>query len=110
MPTYRKGGPIDEKKDRGPVLMPKLFRRQVAYEMEKKAKVFAGTFTDFLRSRAEQCALTNEFLREGVHAAPMYNLHDFMKGKRFTQQPQDVVFREKFSSVVDDKGKRIDRF
>lgn len=108
--TYRKGGAVDEKKDRGLVLMPKLFRRQVAYEMEKTATVFSGTFTDFLRSRPEQCALTSEFLREGVHAAPMYYLHDFMKGKRFTKQPQDVVFREKFSSVVDEKGKRIDRF
>ena len=33
-----------------------------------------------------------------------------MKGKRFTRQPQDVVFKEKFSTVVDAKGKRIEKF
>lgn len=108
--VYRKGGPIDEKNDRGSVLMPKLFRRQVAYEMEKKAKVFSGSFSEFLAARPDECFLTDDFLKEGLHTATTHRLHEFMKGKRFTKKPQDVVFKEKFSSVVDAKGKRIEKF
>jgi hypothetical protein len=108
--VFRKGGPIDENKDKGPVLMPKLFRRQVAYEMEKKAKVFSGSFASFLEARPDECFLTAEFLDKGMHAASTHRLHEFMKGKRFTRKPQDVVFKEKFSTVVDSKGKRIEKF
>jgi endonuclease YncB( thermonuclease family) len=108
--TYRKGGPVDETNDRGPLLMPKLFRRQVAYVMESKAKVFSGSFTDFLEDRPDECFLTDDFIAAGVHTAETRQLHEFMKGKRFTKKPHDIVFKEKFSTVVDQKGARIERF
>lgn len=108
--VYRAGGPIDEARDRGPVLMPKLFRRQVAHRMEMHAKVFSGTFADFLEARPDECHLTEEFLAQGPTVAPTYRLHEFMKGKRFALFPQDVVFREKFSTVVNAAGNRIEKF
>jgi endonuclease YncB( thermonuclease family) len=108
--VYRKGGPIDEKKDRGRILMPKLFRRQVAFEMERLAKVFSGSFTDFLKARPDECFLTEDFLEQGLHSASTHRLHEFMKGQRFTKKPHDVVFKEKFSTVVDANGKRIEEF
>ena len=107
---YRKSGPIDAQNDNGSVIMPKLFRRQVAYKMEMHAKLFAGTFAEFLAVRPDECYLTDEFLEQGPHAAKTRRLDELMTGKRFTLEPQEVVFREKFSSVVNAVGKRIETF
>jgi endonuclease YncB( thermonuclease family) len=108
--VYRKGGPIDTANDQGALILPKLFRRQVAYRMELHAKVFKGSFAEFLTARPDECYLTSEFLDEGLHAAPTHRLAEFMKGKRFLKSPEDLVFREKFSSVVNAAGQRIDDF
>jgi endonuclease YncB( thermonuclease family) len=108
--VYRKGGPIDAANDVGNVLLPKLFRRQVAYHMEKKAKVFNGKFGEFLRARADECYLTDQFLSEGLHSAATHKFAEFLKGKRFLLGPEELVFREKFSSVVDAHGERVERF
>ena len=108
--VYRKGGPIDAENDQGAVILPKLFRRQVAYKMEVFAKVFKGSFAEFLADRPDECYLTSDFLAKGLHTAPTHRLAAFMKGKRFQKQPEDVVFREKFSSVIDAAGKRLDDF
>lgn len=108
--VYRKGGPIDAENDQGDLIMPKLFRRQVAYKMEVQAKVFKGSYAEFLADRPDECYLTSEFLDKGLHTAPTRRLAEFMKGKRFLKEPQDVVFREKFSTVVNAAGKRLDDF
>jgi endonuclease YncB( thermonuclease family) len=108
--VYREHGPFDEAADQGLVILPKLFRRQVAYRMERHAKVFAGNFAAFLKARPDDCFLTDEFLAQGPNSAPIHRLHHFMSGRRFTRQPQDVVFREKFSSLVDAAGQRLERF
>ncbi len=108
--VYRQGGLIDTAGDQGALILPKLFRRQVAYKMEVHAKVFNGSFAEFLAARPDECYLTDEFLDEGLHTAPTHRLAEFMKGKRFLKAPEDLVFREKFSSVVDAAGRRIDDF
>jgi endonuclease YncB( thermonuclease family) len=108
--VYRKGGPIDTENDQGALILPKLFRRQVAYKMEMLAKVFKGSFAEFLVARPDECYLTDEFLDKGLHSAPTHRLAEFMKGKRFGKRPEDLVYREKFSSVVDALGRRLDNF
>jgi len=108
--VYRKGGPIAADEDLGPLIMPKLFRRQVAYKMESFAKVFNGSYTDFLAARPDECYVTSEFLEKGLHTAPTRRLAEFMKGKRFLKEPQDLVFREKFSTMVNEAGKRLEDF
>ncbi len=108
--VYRKGGPIDTANDQGALILPKLFRRQVAYKMELQAEVFKGSFAEFLAARPDECYLTDEFLDKGLHTAPTHRLAEFMKGKRFGKQAEDLVFREKFSTVVNAAGQRIDDF
>jgi endonuclease YncB( thermonuclease family) len=108
--VYRKGGPIDTENDQGALILPKLFRRQVAYKTEVLAKVFNGSYAEFLADRPDECYLTGEFLDKGPHSAPTHRLAEFMKGKRFQKQAEDVVFREKFSTVVNSAGQRIDDF
>ena len=104
------GVDIEAAADKGDVIMPKLYRRQVAYQMQRKAKVFSGTFRDYLEANADRCFRTSEFLKEGVHTAASVMLHDFVKGATFGLQPHEVVFKEKFSTLVDSKGKEIVKF
>jgi endonuclease YncB( thermonuclease family) len=96
--------------DKGPILMPKLFRRQVAFQMEKKAKVSSGAFVDFLRKSPDDCYTLADFLKAGPHSAELRKLHEFMKGTKFTLKPHELVFREKFSTVVTESGKVIEEF
>jgi endonuclease YncB( thermonuclease family) len=108
--VYRRHGAPAPDRDAGPTLMPKVFRRQVAYELQKKAGVFAGTFASFLGKSPDDCYLLRDFLEMTIHSAPVRRLHEFIDGSTLKIAPQDVVFREKFSSVVGPDGKRLDSF
>jgi endonuclease YncB( thermonuclease family) len=109
--VYRRTGvEPDPSADRGPVLMPKLYRRQVAYRMERTARITRRPFIDFLRRSVDACFLTDDFLENGVHSAEVRYLHEFIEDRVFTLKPQELVFREKPSSVVDAQGHRVDVF
>jgi endonuclease YncB( thermonuclease family) len=108
---YRKNGAPDAAADKGKVIMPKLFRRQVAYQAETAAKLFKGSFKQFLARAPDECFLTDAFLAQGVHSAPTFVLADFITGSRFTVLPDALVFKEKPASLVDVRnGKRLDHF
>jgi endonuclease YncB( thermonuclease family) len=108
---YRKNGEPDAAADKGEVVMPKLFRRQVAFQAEKAAKLTTGTFGQFLARSVDECYLTHEFLEFGIHSAPTYALSDFIEKNRMTVSPEALVFKEKPSSLVDVRtGKRLERF
>jgi len=104
------GAAIDEQADKGPAIMPKMFRRQVAYHMQQSAGVFKGTFEKFLAQHPDECFTLKQFLAESVHSATTHHLDEFVKSSKFLVQPQELVFKEKPSMVVDAQGKRIDRF
>lgn len=108
--VYRPKGQPQPNKDKGKVLMPKIFRRQVAYRVQKKVGVVKGRFTDYLKANPDPCYKTTDFLKESVNTATEYKLHDFMQGRKFTLKPHEVVFREKFSSLVNKNGKKIEKF
>lgn len=96
--------------DKGPVLMPKIFRRQVSYRMEKAAKIFSGTFKKYLEGKPDSLFELKDFLHSGVHSAQTRTLSEFVAGTSFTAKPQDLVFREKYSTVVSEAGKVIKDF
>ncbi|HEX2584475.1 MAG TPA: thermonuclease family protein [Steroidobacteraceae bacterium] len=106
----RPGALIDEKKDKGPLIMPKLFRRQVAWQMHRKTGLFKGNLEKFLQANPDECMLLNDFLDNGVHSAKTRYLHEFVDGNRFTKKPHELVFKEKPSTVVDANGKPIEHF
>lgn len=108
--VYRPKGPVEAAQDKGPVLMPKLFRRQVAYRMQKAAGLAPDTFADFLKDNPDPCYETGEFLAQGLHTAPERKLHEFVKGSKILIKPHEVVFREKFSTLVDAQGQVIEKF
>lgn len=106
---FRPHGPKNPAKDKGKVLMPKIFRRQVAYRVQKKVGIVSGDFKTYLDKKIDYCFLTSEFLDQGT-AAPMRRLSEFVKGKQFKLKPHEVVFKEDPSVLVDKNNKKIEKF
>ena len=106
----KKGETIELEDDSGKLLMPKVYRRQVTYRMQKQVGLIAGTFADFLRNNPDECNTTDDFLKLGVHSAPTHRLDEFVKGKTFTLRPHEIVFKEKGSTLVDSKGRELNEF
>jgi endonuclease YncB( thermonuclease family) len=96
--------------DKGKVLLPKIFRRQVSWMVQKKAKVISTStsFYAYLKKTPDQLVLLNDFLNNGIHAAKILSLHDFVtKENLITKNPEDFVFQEKPGTLVNAKGKKI---
>lgn len=108
---YRgKGVAIDPAADVGPVVMPKIFRRLLAFNFEKAAGVRKGSFKAYLKERRDECFELEDFLEQGSNAARLTTLDRFMTGTRFRPEPQDIVFREKPSSLFDANDMKITAF
>lgn len=114
--VYRKADPeIDFKlgEDKGKVLMPKIFRRQCAWMVSKKAGVIARStsFQSYLKKTPDQLILLNELITMGAHSAPVYSLHDFLTvDNRVTKNPIDLVFKEKPGTLVNSRGTKITKW
>lgn len=104
------GAAINAAADAGPVLMPKIFRRLLAFSFEKGAGIRDGSFKTYLKERRDECFALQDFLEQGPHAASVTTLDRFMTGTRFRPEPQELVFREKPSSLFDANGVRIITF
>jgi endonuclease YncB( thermonuclease family) len=96
----KKGDPLDPKDGKPPVIMPKLFRRQVTFEVNRKAKMAAGSFEKFLTDHPDRCYSTDDFLIQGVASASPHRLNEFVKNGAFSVGPGDLVFREDPSVLV----------
>lgn len=95
--------------DNGVLVMPKIFRRQVCYEMQKKVGLFTGKIAEFLTKSKDPFYKLNDFIEEGFEAK-LYYLDEFFKGKKFQLSPETLVFREKYSNVVDEDGNEIENW
>lgn len=110
--TYRAGKDVtpDPAGDRGPLIMPKLFRRLCTWTVYKKSGIVNLSFRNYLAKNPDRCFLTEEFLEKGVHASTPYVLHEpkFLKSNnQFTKGPQDFVFFEKYSKLIGPDKKEI---
>ena len=106
----RRGATFDAAKDKGPALMPKLFRRLCTFTVHKGAGVATGNLHNFIKNSkpADDCFLTNDFLEQGVTAAPVHLLSEFVGNDgKITKEPQELVFRENASTLVGPDGKPI---
>ena len=106
---YRgKGASPDPAKDRGPLILPKLFRRLCTWTIYRKVGIETSTFQRYLADGRDACFLTEEFLEQGSTASTTYFLNEFIKTKgKIDFQPEDLVFSEKPSKLVDSDGKII---
>ena len=106
--VYRRNGPINAAADSGPLTLSKLFRRQTTWWAYKKAGVTTANFKGYLQAKRDELMLTGDFLAHGVHSAATRFLDEFLKTDgTFTLRPEDMVFKEKSSTLVDTAGKKI---
>ncbi len=95
-------------RDGGPLLMPKLFRRQEAYELQKAAKIITGNFKTYLEDNPDQVFLTDEFLDVSIHSAQEFFLDMFITpGGKIEVGPEELVFKEKPAFVQGADGKKL---
>ena len=107
----KKGDVSVLKTDRGPVLMPKLFRRQCSWATRKKSGINSGGFQPYLVASQDHCFQTKDFLAAGVHSATPRLLSDFVKqGKKVLFDSDDLVFNEAAATLIDAHGKVVTHF
>jgi endonuclease YncB( thermonuclease family) len=110
---YRKPGTVTDFKtgdDKGKTIMPKIYRRQVAWTVSKKTKIIsAGTsFKTQLKKAPDQLILLNDFLSDGLTASTVHALHDFISDEnKILKKPEEFIFQEKPGTLVNAKGKKI---
>ena len=107
--TRPKGSIPDPVADLGPSLMPKLFRRQANWACRRKAGVFTGNFAKFLNQHPDSLRLTKEFLEFGA-TAKNHSLSDFLVRGKFNLRPEDMVFQEGQSTLLDKDGNKIEHW
>ncbi len=93
--------------DGGLVLYPKFYRRLVTWAVNKRAKMSNGTFIQYLHDVNERCVDLDEYLQKGQDAT-LYRLSDFVgdDGSRLAW-PEEIVFREKDSTLIGAGGGRV---
>jgi endonuclease YncB( thermonuclease family)/bifunctional DNA-binding transcriptional regulator/antitoxin component of YhaV-PrlF toxin-antitoxin module len=104
---------INHKTDKGRLNLPKIFRRQIDFEVRKRAKVTNElSLSRYIKSKKkDKCYLTKDFLARGAKAK-LRHLSEFVDTNgeiNFT--PHELTFKEDLSSVLkDSKGKKIEKW
>lgn len=95
-------------KDTGSVMLPKMFRRQSTFEVNKRSRMASGTFLNYLKAQKKDTIhLLDEYRSQGDKAAPVYLLGDKVNAKGLTVDPTELIFREAPSTIYTPKGKAI---
>ncbi|WP_244645988.1 hypothetical protein [Bradyrhizobium campsiandrae] len=101
--------------DKGPVILPKLYRRFTNWSAREKAKITSQNFQKFLSAgsggKPDICYEIDDFLSSGVHSASPRNFAEFIEGGKTIKFPPDgLVFGEAPSTLVGADGKVIAGF
>ena len=77
--------------DKGPVILPKLYRRYTNWSARNKAKITSQSFQTFLAAgsdgRPDACFVTADFLANGVHSAAHRTYEFVVAGKTIKFEP-----------------------
>jgi hypothetical protein len=74
------------------------------------AEVIDETFPAYLKAQADRCHKTSDFLKSGKKAA-QHHLNEFIDpNSHLTFWPQDLVFEEDTSKLLDAQGDPITKF
>jgi endonuclease YncB( thermonuclease family) len=88
--------------DKGPIIMPKIFRRSVMHYWCTKVGITKKPLKGFMEEKRDECYALSDFLSQGPNASTTRYLDEFIDGKgMFKELPQNLVFREKPSDLVD---------
>jgi endonuclease YncB( thermonuclease family) len=104
---------IDHITDRGGLNMPKIFRRQVDYEVRKKAKVTSPrSLSTYIKTKKKDtCYVSDEFFDKGTKAK-VRHLSEFIgTDGNIKFEPNELIFKEDASAVLkDSRGKKITKW
>jgi endonuclease YncB( thermonuclease family) len=106
---FRNHGKPNAATDKGPVIMPKLFRRRSTFASAKSAGMTGNIpFKKYLQLEPDICFLTSEFLANGHPASLQHQLDEFVTAAgTFSVAAGDLVFNELPSHVVGPDGKPV---
>jgi endonuclease YncB( thermonuclease family) len=96
--------------DKGKTIIPKIFRRQVAWQLSLRAGITAaGTnFSSFLKQSPDELLLLKDFLAHDINSAKTRFLHDMIdSGNIILKGPEELVFKEKPGTLVNAAGDKI---
>ena len=98
--------------DAGPVILPKLFRRLVVWTLDTAVGLTGDPLKAFLHglNPRDSCYLTTEFVKFGIHSAAVtqHFLDEFVSNAgAISFQPDELVFAEKPSTLLDANGKPV---
>ena len=91
--------------DLGPLIMPKLFRRQCTWAVRSKAKIIEMNFLKYLdeaatKSDSDKFFLRKEFLEKGEKGSKSHKFTDYIKNMTFGKNPEDLIFKEDGTELV----------
>jgi len=95
--------------DKGPVMFPKLYRRQTNWVARNKAKIFNGKLLQYLQAQPDKCYETADWL-ENHSSATQQAFADFVSATSADFDPADLVFAEATSKIIGSDGKPIMHF
>jgi endonuclease YncB( thermonuclease family) len=107
---------FNARKDVGPVLMPKIFRRLVRFSVSQENHLTNGDFRSFLGQQSDPFLPLADFLANPAAKTPGKTTPNGNLQSRFSPQevfndlPGDLVFFEQPSTLLDAKGKKITKF
>ncbi|HXJ01876.1 MAG TPA: thermonuclease family protein [Micropepsaceae bacterium] len=105
----KKGAAPNAAADKGPVIFPKLFRRQTTWWARNKTGVVKGDFSAYLSGTAtasDRFLFTKDFLADPV-SARQNGWTAILSGQAITANPEDLVFVEDTSKLFGPDGKPV---
>jgi len=108
----KKGKPlVDLFSDSGGLNLPKIFRRQVQFEVNHNADTTTETtLKRYLKNskKKDACYQTSEFMKKGTKAKK-WTLDEFLDDQaKINAHPWELIFLEKPSQLQDSNGNNID--
>ena len=107
--TLRKPPYIEPKSDRGKFVMPKIYRRQVNYEVNKRAKIISDKpLKDFIKKGKDKCYDKKKYFIEGTKAKVHFLDEYFSRDDEIQDlMPSDLVFKEAPATLRDSDDEKI---
>jgi len=98
---FRRKATPDPVADKGPVILPKLFRRQCTWWAAKQAGATADEFVAYIaKGKTKTIVITDDFLATGKKAKK-YTLGSLLAADgTFTRAPDEIVFLEDPSKLI----------
>jgi endonuclease YncB( thermonuclease family) len=111
----KKDDPIKFKQgeDKGRVMMPKLYRRQVAWMVGKKAKVYpkSMSFTNYLKTLKDQYILLDDFMINALESSTVLPIHELISSTdKIKTRAEDMIIFEAPSKLINARGNLITKW